>query len=241
MNAPKAQINRARLLPGLVKRLLFVAILTVGANYFFWRHRIGINLPLYAGVLGLGMIVNGRGLQNNRSFWVFAFLLVGSILAGADAPSLPNFFCLATLLVLLAGICFYRARNPWQRFFRAVLSFWGRLDPGGWGFAATVGGERRSFIDASATCAHQDPFESLARVIQEKTLAIVSVPPVSLRSATPALAASRSAIDLPASVFAYPARERSIAQLLEPRLQNLKTTWSHDPYFSWSWGEFISL
>jgi hypothetical protein len=92
MNAPKAQINRARLLPGLVKRLLFVAILTVVANYFFWRHRIGINLPLYAGVLGLGMIVNGRGLQNNRSFWVFAFLLVGSILAGADAPSLPNFF-----------------------------------------------------------------------------------------------------------------------------------------------------
>jgi hypothetical protein len=59
MNAPKAQINRARLLPGLVKRLLFVAILTVGANYFFWRHRIGINLPLYAGVLGLGMIVDG--------------------------------------------------------------------------------------------------------------------------------------------------------------------------------------
>jgi hypothetical protein len=54
MNAPKAQINRARLLPGLVKRLLFVAILTVGANYFFWRHRIGINLPLYAGVLGFG-------------------------------------------------------------------------------------------------------------------------------------------------------------------------------------------
>lgn len=34
MNAPNPQINRARLLPELVKRLLFVAILTVVANYF---------------------------------------------------------------------------------------------------------------------------------------------------------------------------------------------------------------
>jgi Domain of unknown function (DUF4173) len=125
MNAPNPQINRARLLPGLVKRLLFVAILTVVANYFFWRHRIGINLPLYAGALCLGMITNGRGLQNIRSFWIFALLLAGSILAGAAAPSLPNFFCLATMLVLLAGICFYRTRKPWRRFFRAVLSLWG--------------------------------------------------------------------------------------------------------------------
>lgn len=50
------------------------------------------------------MIANGRGLQNIRSFWIYVLLLAGSILAGADAPSLPNFFCLATMLVLLAGI-----------------------------------------------------------------------------------------------------------------------------------------
>ncbi len=108
MNAFPHQIHRGRLLPGLTKRLLFVAILTVAANYFFWRHRIGINLPLYAGLLCFGMVANGRGIWSARSFWIFVLLLAGSILAGANATSLSNFLCLATILTLLAGVCFYR-------------------------------------------------------------------------------------------------------------------------------------
>jgi hypothetical protein len=124
MNAFPHQIHRGRLLPGLTKRLLFVAILTVAANYFFWRHRIGINLPLYAGLLCFGMVANGRGIWSARSFWIFVLLLAGSILAGANATSLSNFLCLATILTLLAGVCFYRPRSLRQRFFRAILSFW---------------------------------------------------------------------------------------------------------------------
>lgn len=71
MNASAARINRAKLLPGLAKRLLLVAILTLIANSFFWRHGIGINLPLYAGLLGLGAIASTRGGRyhsNSRTF-----------------------------------------------------------------------------------------------------------------------------------------------------------------------------
>jgi hypothetical protein len=125
MNASAARINRAKLLPGLAKRLLFVAILTLIANSFFWRHGIGINLPLYAGLLGLGAIASTRGLQSIHPFWMFGLLLATSILAGVNAVSLPNFFCLATVLTLLSGVCFYRTRRPWQRFFRAAISLCG--------------------------------------------------------------------------------------------------------------------
>jgi hypothetical protein len=61
----------------------------------------------------------------SHSFWMFGLLLATSILAGVNAVSLPNFFCLATVLTLLSGVCFYRTRRPWQRFFRAAISLCG--------------------------------------------------------------------------------------------------------------------
>jgi hypothetical protein len=119
-----SQFSRAKLLPALMKRLLFVAVLTAAANHFLWLHRIGINLPVYAGIVALGMIASARGVVGLRSFWVLVVLLASSILAGANAASFSNFFCLATILTLLAGICFY------------VLSLWGA--PFRWGTAAVV-------------------------------------------------------------------------------------------------------
>ncbi|HET9378208.1 MAG TPA: hypothetical protein VFO40_24790 [Chthoniobacterales bacterium] len=56
---------------------------------------------------------------------MFGLLLATSILAGVNAVSLPNFFCLATVLTLLSGVCFYRTRRPWRRFFRAAISLCG--------------------------------------------------------------------------------------------------------------------
>ena len=79
MNPPRVQINRSRLLPSLTKRLLFAGILTVAAKYFLWRHRIGISLPLYAGLLRLGMMANVRGLQSVPALWVFLLLLASSL------------------------------------------------------------------------------------------------------------------------------------------------------------------
>jgi hypothetical protein len=136
MNAATPLISQASRLPGLAKRLLFVAILTLIANYFFWRHRIGINLPLYAALLGLAVIANTRGRQSIRPLWMFGLLLASSILADANAASLPNFFCLTALLTLLCGVCFYRTRRPWRRFFRAIVSLCGA--PLRWPMVAVV-------------------------------------------------------------------------------------------------------
>jgi len=92
--------------PTLPWRMLVIAFLTIAANELFWRHRVGISLPSYAGLLCLGIITNARRLGSLRWFWFTLALLAGSILAGANATSFSNFVSVSVLLTALFGICF---------------------------------------------------------------------------------------------------------------------------------------
>jgi hypothetical protein len=111
--------------PTLPWRMLVIAFLTIAANELFWRLRVGISLPIYVGLLCLGIITNARRLGSLRWFWFTLALLAGSILAGANATSFSNFVSVSVLLTALFGICFYRARRLRRSIPRAILSFAG--------------------------------------------------------------------------------------------------------------------